>query len=148
MTYVHSALAVLVLAVLGLLGFDAEGGMGHGTKAFFRYEFARDAAHAVGFVFDTAKGGLQALDELLLAGGHRSEFFLGLGHGALFEHFVGWHRVVYVVATATGERVHHLLVVTTCQFHFFQNNLAELLQFLIGITCLFCHDAENVKDIG
>ena len=42
--------------------------MGHCAQTFFGNEFARDAADAVGLVFNAHESGLQSLDELLLSG--------------------------------------------------------------------------------
>ena len=50
------------------LSLDARSSVRHGAQAFFRDEFARNAANAIGLIVNAHERRLQALDKLQLAG--------------------------------------------------------------------------------
>ncbi|EJW99512.1 hypothetical protein EVA_12377 [gut metagenome] len=81
----------------------------------------------------------------MLACRHRSQFFFRLRHRPFFEYFISRHRIIYIVAAFVTESVHHLTVVTLCQFELLDDDLLEFLKLLIAITNHVCHGSVKLK---
>ena len=105
------------------------------AQALLGDELARDAADAVGLVLNAHQGGLQILDELVLALGHLAGLLLGeLERTVVLDGPEGRRRVLDVV----GSVVHHHLtegVVLRLGFgEFLFDDDFELGEFSIRVT--------------
>ena len=127
----------LVLSLTGqhFLCLDSQRRVRDQAEPLLGDELAGDAADAVGLVLDAHERGLQVLDELVLALGEGTGFFLGKLEGAVVLHRLEGGGGVQDVVPAG---VHHDLaegsVFRAGLVKHSVDNAAELLEFLVGIT--------------
>ncbi len=127
----------LVLSLTGqhFLGFHGKGRVRDQAEPLLGDELAGDAADAVGLVLDAHEGGLEVLDELVLALREGAGLFLGKLEGAVVLHRLERGGGVQDVIPAG---VHHDLaeggVFCARLVKHSVDNAAELLELLVGIA--------------